>query len=137
MYLLDTNILSELMRPQANPSVIDWLDNQQEGDLYISSITIAEIKLGIALLPEGKKRSLLADSADYMLQDFKDRRLDFNALSAEKYANIVANCSKVGRPITVEDAQIAAICQVQQYVLVTRNIRDFEMIDLLDIYNPF
>jgi predicted nucleic acid-binding protein len=137
MYLLDTNILSELMRSQANSNVIEWLDKQLEDDLYISSITIAEIKLGIALLPEGKKRSLLAESAHYMLQDFMDRRLDFDALSAEKYANIVANCSKMGRPITTEDAQIAAICQVHQYILVTRNIRDFEMIDLLEVYNPF
>ena len=137
MYLLDTNILSELMRPQVNPNVIDWLDNQQEGDLYISSITIAEIKLGIALLPEGKKRNLLTGAADYMLQNFADRLLDFDALSAEKYASIVADCTKMGRPISVEDAQIAAISQVHQYVLVTRNVRDFAMIDLLDIYNPF
>lgn len=137
MYLLDTNILSELMRSQANPKVIDWLDNQLEEDLYISSITIAEIKLGIVLLAKGSKRSSLAESADYLLQNFTDRQLDFDALSAEKYAKIVANCSRVGRPISVEDAQIAAICQVHQYVLVTRNICDFEMIDLLDIYNPF
>lgn len=137
MYLLDTNILSELMRSQVNANVINWLDDKLEADLYISSITIAEIKLGIALLPSGKKRNLLAEAAHYVLQEFADRQLDFDAQSAEKYATIVAHCTQSGRPISVEDAQIAAISQVHQCILVTRNIRDFEIIDDLDIYNPF
>ena len=137
MYLLDTNILSELMRPQPNAQVIQWLDEQLVSTLYISSITIAEIRLGIALLAKGKRQQLLAEAADAMLQDFAKNRLVFDHIAAENYAVIVSYCTKSGRPISVEDAQIASIAQTNNSVLVTRNTRDFEMIENLEIYNPF
>lgn len=137
MYLLDTNILSELMRPQPNLDVIQWLDDQLVSELYVSSITIAEIRLGIALLPKGKRQQLLAKAADDMLQDFAGNRLVFDHIAAENYATIVSFCTKSGRPISVEDAQIASIAQANNSLLVTRNIRDFEMIESLEIYNPF
>ncbi|RTZ66941.1 MAG: VapC toxin family PIN domain ribonuclease [Aquificaceae bacterium] len=137
MYLLDTNILSELMRPTPNRGVINWLDQQFSNDLYISSITIAEIHLGIALLPDGKRRKTLKLAADLALQDFAENQLDFSEQSAIEYANIVAKRTKGGRPINVEDAQIASIALVNKANLVTRNVNDFDLIDGLNIINPF
>lgn len=137
MYLLDTNILSELMRPKPNRDVIRWLDQQFSNDLYISSITIAEIHLGIALLPDGKRKKTLRLAADFALQDFAENQLNFSEKSAVEYANIVAKRIKVGRPISVEDAQIASIALANKANLVTRNVNDFDRIDGLNIVNPF
>jgi hypothetical protein len=137
MYLLDTNILSELMRKAPNPLVITWLDEQAVEDLAISSITIAEIKLGIALLPEGKRKNSLAKMADEMLQDFIGRQFDFDSLAAIEYADIVSSCTKEGRAISTEDAQIASISRVHNAVLVTTNTKDFEVIKDLQLNNPF
>ena len=125
------------MRQEPNAQVIDWVDNQLVSELAISSITIAEIKLGIALLPEGKRKSKLSELADGMLQEFGDNQFDFDAIAAEEYASIVSHCSKNGRAISTEDAQIAAISLVKSAVLVTRNTRDFETIPDLELYNPF
>ena len=137
MYLLDTNILSELMRPRPNMDVVNWLDNQFANELYISSITIAEIHLGIALLADGKRKKALTLAADSALKDFTVNQLDFTEKSALIYADIVSKRTKMGRPISVEDAQIAAIALSNKTVLVTRNINDFDSIDGLDIFNPF
>ena len=137
MYLLDTNILSELMRPRPNLDVINWLDNQFANELYISSITIAEIYLGIALLADGKRKKALTLAADSALNDFTVNQLDFTEKSALIYADIVSKRTKMGRPISVEDAQIAAIALSNKTVLVTRNVNDFDLIDGLNIVNPF
>lgn len=137
MFLLDTNILSELMRPKPSPQVIEWMDKQPVEDLTISSITVAEIRLGIALLPDGKRKSLLAGLAEEMLQEFVDNQLNFDNSAASEYAKIVSHCSKNGRAISTEDAQIASIARVYNAVLVTRNIRDFDMIENLELLNPF
>lgn len=94
MYLLDTNILSELMRQQPNPQVLEWLDQQDVESMAISSITIAEIKLGIALLPNGKRKSLLAKLATEMFQEFAGNQYSFNTKCTDFYADIVAACTK-------------------------------------------
>ena len=137
MYLLDTNILSELMRKAPNPLVITWLDEQAVEDLAIASITIAEIKLGIALLPDGKRKNSLAKMADEMLQEFVGRQYDFDSLAAIEYADIVSSCTKEGRAISTEGSQIASISRVHNAVLVTRNTKDFEVIKDLQLNNPF
>ena len=137
MFLLDTNILSELMRQQANEQVVKWLDSKPVSELSISSITAAEIKLGIALLPEGKRKQQLKLLADEMLREFDSRCLGFDYSTSEIYSEIVASCIKQGRAISTEDAQIAAISKQNKLVLVTRNIRDFEMIEGIELYNPF
>ena len=136
MYLLDTNILSELMRKEPTPSVINWLDEQVLDNLAISSITVAEIKLGVALLPDGKRKRALGSMADEMLLEF-DNQYDFDSIVASEYADIVSHCTRQGRAISTEDAQIAAISRVNNAILVTRNTRDFEMIAGLELYNPF
>lgn len=136
MYILDTNILSELMRSRPNDNVLDWLDNQYIEDLYISSITIAEIYLGIALLPEGKRKTALIQAANDTLTDFTDKQLDFTPKAALEYADIVASRTQSGKPISVEDAQIAAIARANNTSVVTRNVNDFEGIKV-EIINPF
>ena len=125
------------MRKESNPLVIAWLDGQAVEDLAISSITIAEIKLGIALLPEGKRKKSLAKMADEMLQEFEGRQYNFDSLAAIEYADIVSSCTKEGRAISTEDAQIASISRVHNAVLVTRNTKDFEIIKNLQNNNPF
>ena len=136
MYILDTNILSELMRSRPNNNVLDWLDNQYVDDLYISSITIAEIYLGIALLPDGKRKTALVQAANDTLTDFTDKQLDFTPKAALEYADIVASRTQSGKAISIEDAQIAAIARANNASIVTRNVNDFEGIEV-EIINPF
>lgn len=138
MILLDTNVISELMRPVPDPNVVSWLDRQPEWDLWISAITVAEIRLGLALLPAGKKKKVLLDIAEQMfLEDFQDRCLPFDYQAAAAYAVIVSERNKKGRPISVEDAQIAAIARTADLVLATRNSRDFVDIEGLALVDPW
>ncbi len=137
MILLDTNVLSELMQPTPNQAVIEWLDEQPSANLFISAITKAEIELGIFLLPEGNRRDKLAVAANGMFNDFHDRCLPFDETAATKYANLVARRTKIGRPISVEDAQIASIALTHGLTLATRNTSDFDEIPELNLMNPW
>lgn len=138
MILLDTNVLSELMRPLPDPSVVTWLDAQPEQDIWISAITVAEIRMGILRLAQGKRRHLLLSVAEQMFkEDFADRCLPFDCLAAEAYAAIVADRNRRGKPISVEDAQIAAIAVTAELELATRNTKDFSDINELQIINPW
>lgn len=137
MILLDTNVLSELMRQTPWPSVIRWMDEQPAASLYISAITVAEIKLGICLLPEGKRRQMLNDAADEMFKEFSDRCLSFDENAAGKYAILTSRRMNIGRPISVEDAQIAAIALFHGMALGTRNTKDFDDISELEVINPW
>ena len=138
MILLDTNVLSELMRPSPEPKVLQWLDAQPAMDIWISAVTVAEIRLGIELLPDGKRRGLLSDLAERMFrEDFSERYLPFDFSAAGKYASIVALRKRQGSPISVEDAQIAAITQANGLALATRNVKDFSGIEGLELINPW
>ena len=137
-FLLDTNVLSELMREKPAPEVMAWLDRQPEKTLQICSVTQAEILAGIAVLPAGKRRDALASGADQLFQqDFHARCLVFGGLAAEQYALVRAQRQSAGRPISTEDAQIAAIALAADLKLVTRNTRDFEGIEDLQVINPW
>jgi len=108
--LLDTNVLSELMRPQPDSAVLDWFAQRSSDTFYVSAITQAEILLGIALLPAGKRREALSAAAAAMFAvDFADRCLPFDTAGAARYAGIVAARRAAGQSVTTEDAQIAAI----------------------------
>jgi hypothetical protein len=136
--LLDTNVLSELMRPTPEPCVVNWVDALPEWDLWISAITVAEIKLGIALLNDGKRKSVLLGLAEQMFrEDFPDRCLPFDYQAAADYAIIVAERTRQGRPISVEDAQLAAIARTADLSLATRNTRDFIGIPGIELINPW
>ena len=137
MILLDTNVLSEPMRPQPSTKVVNWLDEQPVSELYISSITLAEIELGLALLPDGKRKQALFSAAREMLKKFSGRCLSFGEDEASIYAQILADSRRKGRTITVEDGQIAAVALSNNLVLATRNVKDFEIINSLKTINPF
>ncbi|ORC37375.1 VapC toxin family PIN domain ribonuclease [Marispirochaeta aestuarii] len=127
MIVLDTNVLSELMRPTPNPVVITWLDTLPVRDVALSSITVSEILFGIGLLPSGKRKDQLISAAKTLFEtDFQDRIFPFDADAAVEYAAIVLHRQKSGRPISMADGQIAAICRARKCSLATRNIKDFE-----------
>jgi len=137
-FLLDTNVLSEVMREKPAPEVMAWLDEQPENLLYTSIVTQAEVLAGIAVLPQGQRLNALASNADQLFQlDFSGRCLVFGGAAAEQYALVRAQRKHAGRPISTEDAQIAAIALVNQLTLVTRNTKDFEDIAGMEVINPW
>nr|WP_276611688.1 type II toxin-antitoxin system VapC family toxin [Thiorhodococcus mannitoliphagus] len=136
--MLDTNILSELMRPAPAPNVIAWLDRLPADRVWSCAIVRAEIELGVARLSDGqRKRGLLMAARAMFEEDFADRCLPFDESAAIRYAAIVDSRLRHGRPISVEDAQIAAIALTHRLTLATRNGRDFASIDGLDVVNPW
>jgi predicted nucleic acid-binding protein len=138
MILLDTNVLSELMRADPNPEVVQWLDRRPDSEIWICSVTVAEIRLGISLLPQGKRSRILLATAEQVFQeDFSERCLPFDCEAAVHYARIVAERKQQGLPVSVEDAQIAAVAMTGGLMLATRNIKDFAGIDGLQVVNPW
>lgn len=137
-YLLDTNVLSELMRPVPAAAVLAWFAGQQPAAMHTSSVTQAEILTGIALLPAGQRRDGLARAAQAMFaEDFAGRILPFDSAAAEHCALLIASRTAQGRPIATEDAQIAAVALAAGKAVVTRNIRDFLDIADLVVIDPW
>lgn len=127
MIVLDTNVVSELMKAAPAPAVTSWIAEQAVESLYTTSITQAEILHGIMLLPPGKRRRALASAAVELFEvEFGGRVLAFGSDAAPVYAEIAVERKKVGRPISHFDAQIAAIAQSAGAALATRNVPDFE-----------
>ncbi len=126
------------MRPTPDASVVRWLDEQNELDLWVSAITLAEIFLGIESLPNGKRKTGLYEAAcQIFTEDFHERWLPFDSMAARQYARIIADSKCRGTPVSVEDAQIAAIAITGDLVLATRNIRDFRKIPGIKLFNPW
>jgi toxin FitB len=124
--VLDTNVLSELMRSQPAAAVFAWVAAQPKAALHTTSVNKAEILYGIAALPEGRRRVALAAAAEAMFtDDFVGRVLPFDEAAAVHYAEIVAGRRREGRPIEAFDAQIAATARVAGAELATRNVGDF------------
>jgi len=127
MIILDTNVLSEAMSPVPDPSVYQWLSQQANDELYTTAISMAEIFQGIELLPPGKRRTgLLAAARSVLTSLFAGRVLPFDEGAAIAFAVIAVDRRKRGRPISLFDAQIAAIAKARAAPLVTRNVPDFE-----------
>jgi len=136
--LLDTRVVSELMRPAPDCHVVAWVDAQPANDLWTSAITVGEIRLGIALLPAGQRQTRLARLADSMFQeDFSGRCLSYDVRAATEFSEIVAARTRLGHPISVEDAQTAAIARAGQFILATRNTKDFADIEGVAVVNPW
>lgn len=137
MIVLDTNVLSELMRPRPDQRVLAWMDGQPTATLWTTSITVAEIFLGLAKLPKGKRRTGLLEAASVLVaEDFRGRILPFSMEDALEYAAIVAGRITRGRPIGMADAQLAAICVRHGATFATRNVRDFLDVGV-DVVNPW
>ncbi len=137
MILLDTNIVSELMRPAPSQAVMSWLAAQPAASLFISAVTEAELRYGVMLLPEGRKRAELVAAIEGMLaEDFAGRILPFDSAAALAFAGIAATRRQAGRPISQFDAQIAAIAHSRGAELATRNVADFEGCGV-EIINPW
>jgi len=137
MIIIDTNIISEVMRPIPDEGVKEWLDSLNRSDVGITAITVAELLYGIGSLPEGHRKMRLLDAAAAVFDDFFQGRIfAFDKYAAALYADIGINRERAGRPISMPDAQIAAICQANGARLATRNTKDFEHIDLA-LYNPW
>ena len=126
MVLLDTNVVSELMRDVPNTEVLSWMDERPMRELFVTVVTEAEIRTGIAILPDGARRRGLADAAERTLRVlFAGRVLPFDSDAARAYADIAATVRAAGRPISQSDCQIAAIARSRAMAVVTRNVRDF------------
>jgi toxin FitB len=129
--VLDTNVVSELMRREPDRNVLAWVDQCPADLVFLTAITAAELLHGIARLPEGTRKNILAAGARELLdEDFAERILAFTADAAGQYAEIVASREQQGRPISMADAQIAAICRLHGAELATRNVKDFADTDL-------
>jgi hypothetical protein len=125
MIVLDTNVLSELMKPEPAAPVVRWTATQPAALLYITSITLAEVMHGILRLPKGKRRTALEAAEAMFAEEFPGRILAFGSEAAHPYAEIVSERSRAGRPISHFDAQIAAIARTHGADLATRNVNDF------------
>ena len=127
MILLDTNIVSELLRKTPDPNVEAWLAAQDGAEVYLSAVSEAELRLGVAVIPAGRRRNALASMMDDLLQkDFRARTLPFDSPAAAVYAVIAAERRAAGRPISQFGCQIAAIARSNDAAVATRNVRDFE-----------
>ena len=137
MLVLDTNVVSELMRERPNPDVLRWVDNQLTDNLFVTSVTEAEIRTGIAILPEGERQRGLAASAERLFSVlFSERILPFDSDAARGYAMLAAERRVAGRPISQSDCQIAAIARCRGASVATRDVDDFEGSGI-EVINPW
>lgn len=131
MIVLDTNVVSELMRPVPNPAVLSWVDAQSDRDLWLCSVVVSELLYGLARLPMGSRRAQLTRAFEAMLaEDFAGRVLAFDLPAAVVYADLVSLREQQGQPLAMPVAQIAATCLAHGARLATRNVRDFEGLGL-------
>lgn len=126
MIVLDTNVLSALMRTTPEPPVVAWLDRQPAESVWITSITVFEARRGLALLPQGRRRRALETAFARLLEeDLEHRVLDFDLAAANAAASLAADRQKAGRPVDLRDTQIAGIVAARRATLATRNVRHF------------
>ena len=137
MFVLDTNVVSELMRERPAPEVLGWMDNQLTDNLFVTSVAEAEIRTGIAILPGGERQRGLAAAAERLFgMFFAERILPFDSDAAQAYAMLAAKRRAAGRPISQSDCQIAAIAHSRGAPVVTRDVDDFEGCGL-EVINPW
>jgi len=137
MIVLDTNVVSELMRPAPAAAVVAWIGRQSRQQFCTTSLTEAELRYGVALLPHGRRRDAVARGVDALFRaDFRDRVLPFDSAAAGRYAEIAQTRREVGRPISQFDAQIAAVARTHGATLATRNVADFEGCGV-DVVDPW
>lgn len=137
MIVLDTNVLSEVVRAAPSQSVLSWLDEQPLETVFTTSITCAEMYVGAALLPDGAKKERISRVISEIFQvEFAGRVVVFDSLAAEIYGFLVCQRVRAGFPISQSDAMIAAITLSKGWTLATRNVKDFEGLGI-DLINPW
>ena len=137
MIILDTNVLSAVMSPTPDPAVVEWLDRQPSESIWITTITVFETRLGLALLPSSQKRRALELSFALLLhEDLENRVLDFDAEAAVAAALLAAKRRRAGRSSDVRDTEIAAIAVARRATLATRNVGHFDDLDI-PVVNPW
>lgn len=137
MIVLDTNVLSVLMHDVPDPAVIAWLDDQSIESVWTTTITIFEVRLGLEVMPEGRRRARFEAAFERLVaEDLQDRVLAFDREAANAAARLAAARRRLGRPVEIRDTQIAGIVAMRRATLATRNVRDFEHLDLR-VVNPW
>ena len=137
MIILDTNVVSEPMKPNGNPSVLAWLDQQVADTLYLTAISLAELLVGIEVLPNGRRKDGLDIAlANLMSSLFGSRILAFDQKAAKAYAPLVGRARAAGRALPMADGQIAAIATVQGFIVATRDTAPFEAAGV-PVLNPW
>lgn len=129
MIVLDTNVISELFRPRPESRVVEWLEAVTD-DVAITTITLAELLAGVRRLPGGRRKADLEAAIDGAIRPYRDSRslLAFDEAASAEYAEVLVARERAGLPISMADAQIAAICRVQRAVCATRNTKDFDQV---------
>ncbi len=137
MIILDTNVLSAMIRPRPDEQVVAWLDKQPRTSMWITSVTIFEIQFGLHILPVGKRRSLLTRAFEAVLsEDIRGRVAPFDTTAAEYSAELMASRHKKGRPVELRDTMIAGIALACHASIATRNVSHFEELSV-PVVNPW
>jgi predicted nucleic acid-binding protein len=136
MIVLDTNVVSEAMKPEPHPAVRAWLNNQVAETLYLSSVTLAELLFGIRALPAGKRKAMLAQALDGLMGLFRDRVLPFDTDAARHYAELAVTAKVAGRGFPTPDGYIAAIEVSRSFIVASRDKAPYEAANVA-IINPW
>jgi predicted nucleic acid-binding protein len=136
MIVIDTNIVSEAMKPDPQPAVRAWLNDQAAETLFLSTVTVAELSFGIAALPAGKRRDRLAQALEGLMDLFSDRILPFDLDAAKHYAGLAVTAKLAGRGFPTADGYIAAIASSRAYLVASRDIGPYEAAGLA-VINPW
>ena len=137
MIVLDTNVISEVMKPSPSAFVLDWLNQENSERLYLTSVSLGEIEYGLRILPEGHRRRELQDRfRRFVASAFALRVLGYDEQAAQFYGEVMAARRALGRPMSALDGQIAAIAKAHGAAVATRNIRDFEHCGV-ELMDPF
>jgi predicted nucleic acid-binding protein len=137
MLVLDTNVISELMKAKPDPQVITWLDSQPSNSVWTTSVSVFEISFGLNSLPDGKRKRVLQDAFEAMLtEELRYHILDFDRAAAKCAVEILAKLHGLGRPVKLRDLQIAGIVSVRHAILATRNSKHFHDFNI-SLLNPW
>lgn len=136
MIILDTNVVSEAMKPAPHPAVRTWLNDQAAETLYLSSVTLAELLFGIRALPAGKRKDMLAQTLDGLMSLFRDRVLPFDTDAARHYAELAVTAKGAGRGFPTPDGYIAAIAASRRLIVASRDTAPYDAAGVT-VINPW
>ena len=136
MIVLDTNVVSEAMKPEPHPAVRAWLNDQAAETLYLSSVTLAELLFGVRALPAGKRKDMLAQVLDGLIGLFRDRVLPFDIDAARRYAELAVAAKVAGRGFPAPDGYIAAIAVSRGFIVASRDTAPYEAASVT-VINPW